>query len=220
MITTKTSKTKPAIAPALTVSAPRRSVGGANVWQVDAGGFAAVLGISALAYFFGAVPLLERHARAASQVTELTAAREKSLESAKMLDATKKQVATAKAELAASPLHLQPLGQLNQRLAMVADIAARSGATLDDVQPGKAITGPRYDTMPVRVSGVANYPAFAALLHCLRSEFPDSGIEAFDITINSQNGAAPTAKFGFDLVWYTRPAAAHAGAAETVAPRK
>jgi hypothetical protein len=188
-----------------TITPPRRKVGGGNLWKVDAGGLAVLLAISAAAYFLGVLPVLERHAHADAQVLELTEARQKAQDSEKLLEATRKQLAAAKAEFTASPLQLQPLGQLNQRLAAVADIAARSGATLDDVQPGKAVLLPRLDTQPVRVTGIASFPSFTGLLHRIRDELPDSAVDNFDLTITNPTGVGANAKFDFDLVWYARP---------------
>src|SRR5947209_1013762 len=96
--------------PAATMTAPRRKVPGGNVWKADIGGIAAILAISAAAYFLGILPVLERHARADAQMIELTDAREKAQEADKLLDATRKQLAAVKSEFTASPLQLQPLG--------------------------------------------------------------------------------------------------------------
>jgi hypothetical protein len=191
------------------IAAPRSKAGSGGTWKADAGGIAVLLAISAAAYFLGVLPVLERHARAEAQMTELTEQREKALEAGKLLDATKRQLGAIKAEVAASPLQLQRLGQLNQRLAMVADIASRAGATLDDVQPGKPTLGARLDSLPVHVAGVASFPAFAGLLHSIRQELPDSGVNGFTVTVTNPTGVAPTAKFDFDLVWYARPSGAH-----------
>lgn len=211
-------------APVPIITAARPKVGGPDLWKVDAGGACALLVVSALAYFLGAVPLMERHARASADVTELAAAREKAAESSKLLEATRKSLAAQHADLAASPLKLQPLGQLNRRLAVVADVAAQAGASLDDVQPGRPVVGAKFDTMPVKVAGAATFTSFASLLHRLRSEMPDSGVDGFELTLTNPVGInAGASKFSFDLVWYTassQPAKAPAAAAASDAARK
>jgi hypothetical protein len=203
-----------------TIAAPLKKVGSANTWKVDAAGIGALLALSAAAYYLGVLPALERHDRGAAQMAELTEARQKALDAEKMLETTKKQLALTKGEVAASPLQLQPLGQLNHRLAMVADIAARSGATLDDVQPGKPILAARLDTQPVHVAGVASFPSFAGLMHRIRQEMPDSGINGFDLTIPNPTGTGPNAKFDFEMTWYARPTPRPAGAADGANAKK
>jgi hypothetical protein len=174
-------------------------------WNVDMIGALALLTLTVAAYVLGIAPLLSRHEFVRRQQIELAQAHAKAREASAELATAQQELVAARQQVTATPLRLQPASQLNQRLALVTDLATRSGARLDDLQPGKATDGARYGVLPIRVAGTGSYPTFAALLSRLRAECPDLGINGFDVSGTPVEGAAP-AKFSFDLVWYTQPA--------------
>ena len=187
-----------------------------ETWKVDGVGALILIALSAAGYLLGASPLLARHASVQEQQLELVAARGKSAEVQTSLARVQQQLAVAQGLLAASPLRLQPATILNQRLASVTGLAGQGGVGLDDVQPGKSVAGPQYDTLPIHVTGTGSFPAFTALVHRLRQEFPDTGISSFNISGTPQE-ADVGAKFSMDLLWYTAPLKA---AAKTSAKRE
>jgi Tfp pilus assembly protein PilO len=176
-----------------------------EAWKINAVGVAALMAMSALAYLCGVRPLLDRHDLAVRQKTELSAARIKSADTQRAWAKMQQELADAQNALAAAPLRLQPVAALNQRLALVSDLAIQGGAGFDDVQPGKSTEGTRFDSLPIRITGTGSYTAFTALLHRLRQEFPDLGVTMFDIAGSAQNGAGES-HFTVDLLWYTSPA--------------
>ena len=194
---------KPAIS-AKSVVARRKSIANPDAWKVDAAGFASLALLSALTYLGGVNPLMARHAAVRAQQTELIAGRAKSVDIQRAIAMAKEQLTHARQQLAASPLLLQPVAGLNQRLALVSDLAAHGGAGLDDVQPGKPEAGAQYDALPIHVAGSGTFPAFTGMLHRLREEFPDIGISGLDIAGNPQV-ETDIAKFSVDLLWYTEP---------------
>ena len=175
-----------------------------DAWKVDGVALFAIAALSGLAYAFGVSPLLERHVAVRQQEVELIVAREKAADAMKTLAAIQRQQAVAQQEIAASPLRQQPAGLLNQRLALVTELAGQNGAGLDDLQPGKIAPGTRYDGLPIHVAGTGSYPTFSALVHRLRREFPDTGVNRFEIAGSPQD-ATGSARFSFDLIWYTAP---------------
>jgi hypothetical protein len=175
-----------------------------DAWKIDSIGALVLISLSALAYFAGVNPLLQRHAMVQNQRIELVAARDKSAEVQQMLTVLNRQLGVAQKSLAASPLRLQPVAGLNQRLALVTDLATRGGAGLDDLQPGKSTAGAQYDALPIHVAGTGTFPAFAGLLHRLRQDFPDTALSSLEISGNPQDEAG-TAKFSVELLWYTEP---------------
>ena len=192
-----------AIAPAISPSS-RKPVLRTTAVQLDAMAMAVLLAVTAIVYFFGFSPLLERHALVNRQQQELGSVREKLSESQRILADLHQQSIVAAQQLEASPLRLQPVSSLNQRLALVSDLAMQGGAALDDLQPGKSSAGSRYDALPIHVAGTGSFPAFTALLHRIRAEFPDTGIRTFELSGNPQEEAAK-AKFSVELLWYTEP---------------
>lgn len=175
-----------------------------EAWKIDSIGALVLIGLSAVAYFAGVNPLLQRHAMVQNQRIELAAARDKSGETQQMLSVLNRQLGVARKSLAASPLCLQPVAGLNQRLALVTDLATRGGAGLDDLQPGKSTAGAQYDVLPIHVAGTGTFPAFAGLLHQLRQDFPDTALGSLEISGNPQDEAG-AAKFSVELLWYTEP---------------
>jgi Tfp pilus assembly protein PilO len=188
------------------MSAARRSSDASSAWKVDAIGLGALLGLTAAAYFFGAAPLLERHANLAQQQQELAAARLKSMETAHTLASVHDQSVRVERQFADSPLRLQPAAQLNQRLALINELAAETGALLDDLQPGKFVDGPQFGSLSIHVNGTGTYTTFAAFLRRLRERCPDGGITAFDISCSPLAELEAPAKFSFELAWYTQSA--------------
>ena len=180
----------------------RSPVSTAEVRKIDAIALVVLMGLSGVGYLLGVSPLLERHALARNQQAELTLARQKSAEAQNELVSAQQQLMNAQHDLKASPLHLQPGTMLNQRLALVTELTAQGGAGLDDLLPGKSAQGTQYDTMPVHLAGKGSFPVFAALLHRLRREFPDTAINTFDISVPPQD-ATGNATFSIDLLWFT-----------------
>lgn len=176
-----------------------------EAWKVDAAGMIAIALLSAVAYLAGVSPMLSRHAAVRGQQQELNAAKAKSADLQRVLATSKEQLALTHRALAAEPLRLERAASLNQRLAIVTDLAMQGGAGLDDVQPGKITPGPQYDAMAIHLAGTGSFPAFAALVHRLRNDFPDIGISGLEIAGSSQE-LLDTAKFSIDLLWYTQPA--------------
>lgn len=189
-------------------------------WKVDAIGLAALAGLTAAAYFLGAAPLLERHAAFDQQQAELASARQKSVETAAALAAMQEESARVQQRFAASPLRLQAAGLINQRLALVTELAAETGAVLDDLQPGKTADGAEYGSLGIRVGGTGSYATFTALLRRLRERCPDVGITSFEVAASPTVEQEATAKFNFEIVWYTEPTAPAAGSVEDAGQQK
>jgi hypothetical protein len=177
----------------------------APAWKADAVGLAALAALTAAAYFLGAAPLLERHASFAEQQTELVDTRRKTIEAATDLTALQEDSSRVQQRFAACPLRLQSADAINRRLALITDLAAESGAVLDDLQPGKLASGSQYGSLAIKVAGTGSYATFAALLRRLRERCPDAGINAFEVWTAPKPDQEAPAKFTFELVWYTEP---------------
>src|SRR5438067_1701311 len=124
-----------------------------NTWKIDAVGMAALLGLSAAAYFLGAAPLLERHSAFRQQQSDLVEAHQKAIDTAQMLATAQSTAARIEHQFAASPLRLEPAKLVNERLALMTELAAECGAVLDDLQPGKTADGAHYGSLSIRVGG-------------------------------------------------------------------
>jgi hypothetical protein len=84
-------------------------------------------------------------------------------------------------------------------LAKITDLAGETHLSVTEVRPGSATDGRDFDAVPISIAGTGSYPACAAFLHRLRSEFPDTAVKSFRATQADGGNAI----FSFDLLWYT-----------------
>src|SRR5690348_727012 len=109
---------------------PSRGASANTGWNVDLIGVLSLLTLTVAAYVLGIGPLLSRHESVRQQQVELAQAHAKAREASAQLAAAQQELAAAQQQVTATPLRLQPATQLNQRLALVTDLATRSGARL------------------------------------------------------------------------------------------
>ncbi len=178
--------------------------GGLRGWQVHsigAGGFAVLSVIAALAVVN---PVLTARAERASLRSELERRQLQlaDLEQARRdvqgrLDATRQ-------ELGDGRLQLESSGRLNRRMARLVELAATSGLDIHEMRPGTPVTGDRYDTVPIMLSGQGSYPQCAGFLHLVHETLPDTGVTDLDLSGNPTHPELG-ARFRFDVVWYAAP---------------
>jgi Tfp pilus assembly protein PilO len=168
--------------------------------KLDATALGACAAATLLVYLLGFMPLMTQRENIDSERQTLDDTREKG----DRLQATSRilraRLATAQAQLVTSPLKLQSIRQLNQRLSELAEFSQKTGLDMQDVRPGALTRSARYATMPIHVSGNGSYPNCAAFFHDLHQRFGDMAIGNFDL----RNGSAPNAPttFSFDIIWF------------------
>ena len=171
-------------------------------WRIYLCGVAACAALSAGAYAVGVRPAATRHTEQAAKQTELRAAKQKANNLAGQLNTARGDLARVNDALANLPLRLEPVAQVNQRLARLTGLADASKLTIDEMRPGTISEGRDYKTVPILIAGNGTYPACAAFLHGLRQRFPDMAVMSFDTTNNSASPDSPAATFQFDLAWH------------------
>jgi Tfp pilus assembly protein PilO len=169
----------------------------------DSAGIIVCLLLTAATVWLGFAPIWQRHANFLNEQHELESQKQQNSHQELVLLASKKHLALTQAELEKVPLHLQPTGDLNQRLASVTDLAAHSHLRIEDITPGATTRGIRFDTVTIHLAGEGTYPACAAFLHHLKQSMPDIGIRT--LHIYSQGTTGNDAKFAFDLQWFAAP---------------
>ena len=176
-----------------------------NPWSVYLGGAVVCAALSAGAYGVGVRPASRRHAEQIASQTELHNARQKANNLAGQLNTTRAELARVNEAIANLPLRLEPVTQINQRLARITDLADSIKPvklTIDEMRPGVISDGRDYKTVPIYIAGNGTYPACAAFLHGLRKSFPDMAVLSFDTTNNSATPDSPAATFQFELAWH------------------
>jgi Tfp pilus assembly protein PilO len=168
--------------------------------KLDATALGACAAATALVYLLGFMPLMAQRENIDAQRQTLDETRDKGDRLQATSRVLRARLATAQSQLATSPLKLQSIRQLNQRLSELAEFSQKSGLDMQDVRPGALARSARYATMPIHVSGNGSYPNCAAFFHDLHQRFGDMAIGDFDL----RNGNAPNAPatFSCKIIWF------------------
>ena len=178
-------------------------------WPVDAWGAGAVVALTLVAYFVGLAPMQQRRADVQERRRELTQKSVQSNELAGQARLLGGRAANLRRELEQNALRLQPINQLNQRLAEVTAAAAECGLDVNDIRPGVSISGARHTLVPIDLAGSGSYRNCVEFLHRFHGKFADSGVASFELTRNPVDPSAPTT-FHFNIIWYVEPQSATA----------
>jgi Tfp pilus assembly protein PilO len=162
-------------------------------------------GLSAVGYFFGIQPALAQRAENENNVVELDARRQKSADLNHNLAITRRKLTETNLELANLPLHLEPASSVNNRIALLTDLANATHVTITEMQPSAPSSAPHYQTVPIRIVASGTFPSCATFLHQLREKFADTGIRSFECTNPNPSADTSPALFRVELVWYTAP---------------
>ena len=173
-------------------------------WQIDLTGIAAILVLTAGVWFAGVRPVLARQARDVATQQNFVASHQKLRETENEVASLTAQLKASQKDRASRGQILEPVSHLNRRIASFTDLATHSGATLDDVQPGRPSPGARFDLVPIHLAGTGTYPQFSAFVHAIRAAHPDVGIGAFAVSGTPATTNLP-ATFTVELSWYTQP---------------
>lgn len=169
--------------------------------KIDAAGMGLCIVGVLLFHLSGIRPILRRRENLVAQEQQLKAQRRSELTLDERAAALRDTLAGVRRALTESHVKLQPAGQINRRIARLADLASGSGLKVNQIQPGKASRRPKHVTVPIRLLGSGSYRAWAAFLHNLAEGFPDTSVHSFELSGNPGTRVAP-AEFQIDLVWY------------------
>jgi Tfp pilus assembly protein PilO len=176
-----------------------------KLWQVISWSTAVCIGISAGGYFLGIAPAIAHVSERNADLAELANRQQDAAQAKKDLVSTRKRIEQAKKEVAELPLRLEPATVINGRLNRLAEAASTAGVTLNEMQPQPAVDSQHFQTVPIRVNGSGTYPAVAAFLHTLRTQFPDTAVVLIDAQNQSPGKENNVATFRLDLEWHTTP---------------
>jgi Tfp pilus assembly protein PilO len=183
-------------------------------WHVDACG-AIVCSILLIVFVFGVIrPIMSQQTALAAihdEITELNGRRT-------VLDQRTAQLRLelegTHAALAATDLTLQPVEQVNRRLADIVELATECGMVIHQTQTDEPDHQASHNTVPVDMAGAGSYSECARFLHKLTTVLPDVKVIAFELSGKGKPGGGDGA-FEFDLAWYAAPSVAHI---DTTAP--
>ena len=112
--------------------------------------------------------------------------------------------------LAKIPIRLEPVHRMNDRISRLTVLATGSGLTIHQIEPGEIDQGPKHTTVPIRLVGKGTYKAWAAFLHHLTGNFPDTAVKSFELA-GDPSTPASSAQFQIHLLWYAAPSRVAAG---------
>lgn len=114
-------------------------------------------------------------------------------------------------------IKLETLAYANDRMVRVSRLAERFGLSVQSLQPGQPEVQGRHTLVPLRLAGLCSYTAMVDFIHAMRKEFPDTRVNALQVSAASDPGVS---SFSLDCTWFaaqpqaaTAPAAAAAGTA-------
>jgi Tfp pilus assembly protein PilO len=172
---------------------------------IDAAGLAVCVALTVGAYFVAVQPMLDRRSEIDTQRAQVDAERQAAALTAAKLAELRQHAARVEQAVASNPLRLQPMTQLNTWLAMIADLATKTGVQLDQLEPGAPVRAEHYVTVPIRLSGRGDYAASTRFLHQLHEAMPDTAVESMELAGHPRTPDQP-ATFRFSLLWHASPA--------------
>lgn len=174
--------------------------------RIDAVGVAVLLAMTLLAVMLGFKPLVEQRLDRAEQKQQLAAERERVQTLTAATSRMRTQQLRVERAIDESELRLQPVRQLNRRVAALAELAGECELDLDVIQPGAPRSGRRYETVPIHLAGRADYAQCVRFLHEMASAFRDVALTAVELQARPNAAGDRLADFRFTLTWHAAPA--------------
>ena len=178
-------------------------------WHIDAVALAVCAALTAALYFAGLRPLLAGQEQHRAQARELSTARQELSTLRASLTSMTRRLEDVRQRSDDASVKLLSATELNQRLAELTKLAGRCELTIDSIHPGSPASGPRYDVVPIVVSGSGSYQASMTFMARLNETLDDTGIASFSLGRGGAAGPPGSgSSFRFDLLWYTSPSLA------------
>ncbi len=184
-----------------------RSTSRWQCWHVDALGAGICAVLTGIAVLMVVMPVVRKQSDQAALRADVNQQRQLAARFDESQRLLRKELDFVREELASSQLRLQPTQYLNTRMALIVELASGSSIVIDETRSGTVKAGPRYQTVPIHLSGTGSYSDSASFLHQLHLTLPDTGVVGFELSGKPDNPETP-ATFRFDLIWYAAPARA------------
>ncbi len=172
--------------------------------RIDLTGVVACVIFTLLTYFLGLKPILAARARAVAARARLEAQQAKATKLEASILALRAQLVEVEQALAKTAIKLHPARHVNQRIAQVAELAAKSGLKVDDIRLGPGAKTARYVGMPIVLAGTGTFRNCTRFLHRLNRTLPDTGVTVLELQGNPKDDFQ-VARFHFQLLWYAAP---------------
>jgi len=153
-----------------------------------------------MAFYFGARPLVNRHAEFAEQQRELARRRRKASELSSAVISQERQLKSVRQALAGG-IKLETADRVNKRIAELTEVLTQCGLKVDDIHLGDITRTERYDMIPIRLMGAGGYKSCAVFLNRLARQVPDVAVTSFRIADNPGEKTRG-GQFSCELRWH------------------
>ena len=178
---------------------------GGGLLRIDAPALGVAVLLTGLAFMGAVRPILASRARASEVLTELDDA----VAAVRRVRADRADLEVAasamRRELDGRTWKVEPVSELNQRLAGLTTLAGECGLTISQLTPGTTTPTARYTAVAMRLTARGSFGAFSSFISRLRGAFPDTGVVGLRASANPERGAAD-AECAVELVWFAAPA--------------
>ena len=175
-----------------------------DLWSVDVVGLGTCVLVTALVYFAGIAPLLEKRAAADYAKQKLAFDQESARERVAVRRQLNDELSNYRQALPESPVELQSAGQLNYRLSELIQLARSSGLQIDEVRPGDSTEGPHFRTIAIHLLARGTYQTCTEFLRRSGAKLRDLVVTNFDLKADPRK-LNSRARCQIDLLWYTSP---------------
>ncbi len=172
--------------------------------RIDLAGSAVLLVVSLVAFLTTVDPLLEQRALTASLRREMQSRQERAAELKAAMATVKERLSAVRLEMAANSIHFDPAAHINRRIARLTESFSECGLEVDDVKTGRISSSPRYDLVPITVTGRGEYRQCVKFFHGLCTMFRDISVMQIELSGNPARSEEPE-QFRLDLFWYAAP---------------
>ena len=170
--------------------------------RMDLVGVVVVLAASAAFYWAGIRPMMALQEQQQSQLAQLESQRHNVALLTSRVAELQKTLESSRQAFSAIGIHLEPADTVNNRISRLMALAARNSLKIDEIQPSEPTYGKDYGSVPIILTGAGGFPNWGGFLHELSQTFPDTSVDAFDLT---SNPAAGQVAFRVTLLWYVTP---------------
>jgi Tfp pilus assembly protein PilO len=170
-------------------------------WRIDAAGAAVCAAATAAVYFVGILPLLSKREARETEKRDMVLVQQHALKQKIELAALRRSLADTQRSLADKPIRLEPVGDINQRLAQISRLADQAGLRVADLQTGSMTEGVHYGATRVSMKGSGSYRTFTEYLQRLRAKFPDMAASSLDLKASGRAGSG-NADFQLEACWF------------------
>ncbi len=179
-------------------------LGTGRTFRLRANAIAVALGtLAALPLCFARInPLLRPGTYASEQKAKLEVLRRTEADLAESVAQQSSALDKLRTTVRSQKIRLGSGGNVNQRIAKLADLTERIGLAMNEVVPGECSRVGPYEAVPVSLVVSGKYPTCVTFLRELKETFPDTSVDSFELSSKSGKPSG-TAEFRVQLLWYT-----------------